>query len=118
MCAEPVSSLADLNGKKVRTSSRFGAMMQGMGDTAVSITSAEMYEAMQRGSTDCAVGPAAWLTSYNIKDFVKSVVSTPLGVYFGTMVLTMNADRWDGLDDAWKKAIIDNIPQMTADINW
>ncbi|MEC9435469.1 MAG: C4-dicarboxylate TRAP transporter substrate-binding protein [Pseudomonadota bacterium] len=118
MCAEPVSSLEELNGKKVRTSSRFGAMMQGMGATAVSITSAEMYEAMQRGSTDCAVGPAAWLTSYNIKDFVRSVVSTPLGVYFGTMVLTMNADRWEDLEPEYKKAIIDNIPQMTADINW
>lgn len=118
MCAEPVSTLDELAGKKVRTSSRFGAMMQGMGATAVSITSAEMYEAMQRGSTDCAVGPAAWLTSYNIKDFVRSVVSTPLGAYYGTMVLTMNADRWEDLEPAHKQAIIDNIPQMTADINW
>ncbi|MEC9435468.1 MAG: C4-dicarboxylate TRAP transporter substrate-binding protein [Pseudomonadota bacterium] len=118
MCTSKVTSLADLQGKKARATSRMGVLMNTLGATAVSVTSAEMYEAMQRGQADCSVGSAAWLTAYNIKDFVKSIVSDPLGAYIGSMVMNLNQDVWDDLEENEQAAIIDGLPDLIANIQW
>ena len=118
MCTSKVTSLDELAGKKARATSRMGVLMNTLGGTAVSITSAEMYEAMQRGQADCSVGSAAWLTAYNIKDFVKSIVSDPLGAYIGSMVMNMNQDVWDDLEPNERQAIIDGLPDLIANIQW
>lgn len=118
MCTTPVTTLDELKGKKVRATSRMGVLMEKMGATPVSITSAEMYEAMQRGQADCSVGAAAWLTGYNIKDFVETIVSDPLGAYIGSGLMNMNRDTWQDLSGAHRQAIIDEMPQLVADAMW
>ncbi|MGM0585121.1 MAG: C4-dicarboxylate TRAP transporter substrate-binding protein [Pseudomonadota bacterium] len=118
MCTSPVSTLDDLAGKKVRATSRMGVLMEKMGATPVSITSAEMYEAMQRGQADCSVGAAAWLTGYNIKDFVATVMADPLGAYIGSGLMNMNMDTWEELSVEHRQAIIDELPQLVADVMW
>jgi len=118
MCTSEVASLDQLAGKKVRAASRMGTLMQSMGGTPVSVTSAEMYEAMQRGTVDCSVGAAAWLTGYNIKDFVTHVVEDPLGAYIGAMIMDMNADVWADLSEEHRQAILDNLPKLVADTIW
>ena len=116
LCTSKVTTLDELAGKKVRATSRMGVLMQTMGAAPVSITSGEMYEAMQRGAADCSVGSAAWLTDYNIKDFVKSIVKDPLGAYIGAMTLDVNADVWSDLTEGQRAAMINEAPQMIADI--
>ncbi len=118
MCTSDASTLDALAGKKVRATSRMGTLMQSMGATPVSVTSAEMYEAMQRGTIDCSVGAAAWLTGYNIKDFVTQIVEDPLGAYIGAMVMNMNADVWADLSDDNRQAIMDNLPKLVGDTMW
>lgn len=118
MCTSDVRTLDDLAGKKVRATSRMGVLMQNMGATPVSITSAEMYEAMQRGQADCSVGAAAWLTGYNIKDFVKTIIQDPLGAYIGSGLMNMNAYTWEDLTEAQRQALIDELPELVADTTW
>ncbi len=116
MCTSKVTTLDELAGKKARATSRMGILMQTMGATPVSISSGEMYEALQRGAADCSVGSAAWLTDYNIKDFVKSIIKDPLGAYIGSLVLDVNADVWSDLSEDQRAAMINEAPQMVADI--
>lgn len=118
MCTHEVHDLDALNGLKVRTSSRNGALAEHWGAVPVSTTITEMYEAMQRGQADCAIGAYAFLTSYGLKDLVSSVVETPIGGIFSALVLYMTEDRWGDLSDEQQKVIIKNLPQLVADINF
>lgn len=118
MCTRPVATLADLQGLKIRATARTGVMSQALGATPVAVTTAEMYEALQRGQADCTVGTPAWLNAYKLKDVVKSIVDVPMGAYFGALVYDMNQDVWDGLSDAQRSAILKNLPKLSADINY
>ncbi|MGR3374723.1 C4-dicarboxylate TRAP transporter substrate-binding protein [Pseudooceanicola sp.] len=118
ICKEPIKTLADLQGRKIRATSGIGVAMQEIGAAPVSITTAEMYEAMQRGQIDCAVGATAWLDTYNLKDFAKGVWSNALGSYFGTMNWAINQDVWNELTEDQRQAFKDNMAQAVADIMW
>ncbi|WP_160382055.1 C4-dicarboxylate TRAP transporter substrate-binding protein [Pseudooceanicola pacificus] len=115
ICKEPINTLDELKGLKIRATSGMGRAMQSMGATAVSITTAEMYEAMQRGQVDCVAGAAAWLTTYNLKDFSRYIVEDSLGSYFGTMLFAVNLDVWGDLSDSQRAAIRSNISQSVVD---
>lgn len=118
MCMEEVHNLDQISGKKIRASTRNGSLSEFWGAVPVSITTAEMYEAMQRGQADCTIGAYAWLNSYGLKDLVKSIVETPIGGYYSALVLHMADDRWEGLSDENKAILLQQIPQLIADINY
>ena len=119
ICKEPIKGLADLQGRKIRATSGIGVAMLNIGASPVSITTAEMYEAMQRGQIDCAVGASAWLNSYNLKDFAKGIWENPLGSYFGTMNWAINLDVWnDDLTEEQRQAFKSEMAQNVADIMW
>jgi len=119
ICKNPIEGLEDLKGLKIRATSSVGRGMQEIGAAPVSITTAEMYEAMQRGQIECAAGSTAWLMTYNLKDFAKMAWSTSLGSYFGTMNFTVNKDVWDeDLTDEQRQIFKDNMAQAVADIMW
>jgi len=118
ICKDEVHTAEQLAGKKVRAVGGMGRAIQEMGGTAVSITTAEMYEAMQRGQMDCATGSAAWLDTYNLKDFSKSIVSDSLGSYFGIIGMAINLDVWNEFSDEHKQIMKANMAQLTADIGY
>jgi TRAP-type C4-dicarboxylate transport system substrate-binding protein len=105
MCNTPIERLADVEGLKVRAIGPFGIWVQALGGAPVSLTSAEIYEGMQRGQLDCTIGSAAWLQSYNLVDVVTDIVDLPMGTYHGGMVFDMNVDTWNALSDE-QQAII------------
>ena len=116
ICKDEVHTMDQLRGKKVRAVGGMGRAIQSLGATAVSITTAEMYEAMQRGQMDCATGSMAWLDTYNLKDFSKSAVSDSLGSYFGIMSWVMNKDVWEDIGEENQQIIKDNMARLVADI--
>ncbi|WP_160382054.1 C4-dicarboxylate TRAP transporter substrate-binding protein [Pseudooceanicola pacificus] len=118
ICKEPIKGLADLQGRKIRATSGVGRSMLAIGASPVSITTAEMYEAMQRGQIDCVVGATAWLNTYNLKDFAKGVWSNAVGSYFGTMNFAVNLDVWNDLTDEERAAFRDNMAHNVAEIMW
>jgi len=118
MCTEEVHTLDQVKNKKVRASSRNGALTEHWGGVPVSVTTAEMYEAMQRGQADCTIGAYAFLTSYGLKDLVTSIVETPIGGVFSAFVMQMTEDRWDDLSEEEKQVLLKNLPMLVADINF
>jgi TRAP-type C4-dicarboxylate transport system substrate-binding protein len=118
MCTEEVHTLEQVKNKKIRASTRNGALSEHWGAVPVSVTVAEMYEAMQRGQADCTIGAYAFLTSYGLKDLVKSIVETPIGGVFSAFVMQMTEDRWNDLSEAEQDVIIKNLPKLVADINF
>jgi len=118
MCTDEIHTLDQVKNKKIRASTRNGALSEHWGAVPVSVTVAEMYEAMQRGQADCTIGAYAFLTSYGLKDLVKSIVETPIGGVFSALVMQMTEDRWADLTDEEKQILLKNMPKLVADINF
>lgn len=118
MCTQEVHTMDQIKNKKIRASTRNGALSEHWGAVPVSVTVAEMYEAMQRGQADCTIGAYAFLTSYGLKDLVTSIVETPIGGVFSAFVMQMTEDRWSDLSDEEKQILLKNMPKLIADINF
>lgn len=112
MCKEPVTSVEGLKGRKVRTASVWGRIMAEIGMVPVNIPVTDIYEAMERGTLDCVLGPEGWLKAYNLWDSAKYVVDQPLGAWAGGHAMTINKDRWESLSPAGRDAILDHVPAM------
>src|SRR3546814_20659815 len=93
-----------------------GQLVAALGGTPVNITSAEFYEALQRGQADCTLGPLPWLKSYTLWDLVKYVSAEPFGTYHGTNFINMRTGTWKKLSKQEKAAIRDNLAQATPDM--
>ena len=113
-CTSPVTNLEDLKGKRFRATSAWAPMIQGLGGTPVSVPTSELFEGLQRGALDCSVGPVSHLASYSLFDLVTDVSATPIGAYFGSLVLNMRKEVWDGFSDADRSAILDETPKYVA----
>ncbi|MCB1741738.1 MAG: TRAP transporter substrate-binding protein [Gammaproteobacteria bacterium] len=65
-CTKPISSMADLKGRKVRVwSTTLGDFVEGNGGTSVTIAFAEVLPALQKGVADCGVTGA--MAAYQAK---------------------------------------------------
>lgn len=114
LCTAPgIADVKDVQGKKIRGTGSMGQLVAALGGTPVNITSAEIYEALQRGQADCTLGPAPWLKSYSLWDLAKVVTSSSVGTYHGTDFLNIRTDTWKKLSAKEKKAMTDAVPHAT-----
>jgi TRAP-type C4-dicarboxylate transport system substrate-binding protein len=112
MCKDPVTDLASLKGRKVRTAGVYGRLMAEFGMVPVSIPVTDTYEAMERGTIDCLVGVEGWLKAYNLWDSVRYVVDQPLGAWAGGHAMTISKDTWADLTPSQRDAILNHVSQM------
>lgn len=113
-CTSDVSSLADLEGKKIRATGAPTRWVTAMGAIATPMSAPEAVEALQRGVVDCVLGPMQWLKTYGYMDSVKSIIDYPMGVSRGHFTFVMNRDSWSKLSLENKKIMLDHIPAMMA----
>ena len=114
MCTDKIGRLSELENSKIRGAGRVGALAKALGGTPVSITTAEMYEGLQRGQVDCTIASADWLDSYNLKDVVQTIVDMPIGGYFGLQVMNLNKNRWEELSDSERTVVLKNMPKRDS----
>lgn len=75
MCTEPGSSTEDLSGRQIRVSGRGGAeMAESLGMTPVSLEYTELFEALQRNTTDCAMSSFLVGVAMGTLEFTPHVV--------------------------------------------
>lgn len=96
-CNGVVSSLADLEGKKVRGSGRMTTkLLEALGAEGVNIAFSEVPGSLQRGVIDCAVTGAGSGYSAGWWEVSDHLLTLPLGGW-DPVVIAMNKDRYDGL---------------------
>jgi len=117
MCRDPLNSLADMQGRRVRVTGAFATrMIAALGGVAGNLPPGEIGPALQRRQIDCATGNLAWLTTLGLLETVTTVVDYPLGSYHGLGLFVFNRDSLKKLPADQKAAVMDLIPTYLAAI--
>ena len=108
VCKEQVSSVADMNGKKVRTWGKdMPRMVEAAGGVPVTLGLAELYEGLSRGTVDCIPFSVDLMVSYKIYEVAKHFHDITL--WEGpTNAVWISSDIWNGLTDE-QRAIVQKV---------
>jgi TRAP-type C4-dicarboxylate transport system substrate-binding protein len=103
-CRQPVSSLADLKGRKIRT---FGASLNdfvtAIGAQPVSIGFPEVYSALERGVADCAVTGTGSGNAAKWYEVTSSIYNLSVG--WAVAAYYVNTAWWNKLDQPTRDLI-------------
>lgn len=121
ICKDPVRSIADLAGKKIRTGGTVQIrMVEKLGGVSVSVPATEMYTGLQRGSVDCALGDPSFLTtSFKLQEVAGAALNLTIGTHTSGGNY-FNAGFWKGLTPELRRTLLDQLGKSTAEleIDW
>jgi TRAP-type C4-dicarboxylate transport system substrate-binding protein len=108
-CNAEITSLADLEGLKVRASGRMTAQfLEALGAEGINVSFGEVPGALQNGVVDCAVTGAGSGYSAGWWEVSTHLLPIPLGGW-DSVVTAMNLDRWNSLSPEMQTLISDTI---------
>lgn len=114
-CNAPVRSLADIRGKKVRTSSRTQAeFVEALGGSSVTLAFAEVVPALQNKVVDCAITGS--MSGYSAKWYEVSTHLFALPVNWNQQIHAVSQKAWDRIDPKVRSFLQSNITTMVNDI--
>jgi len=110
-CNAPIKGLADIKGKKVRTSSRTQAeFVEALGGSSVTLAFGEVVPALQNKVVDCAITGS--LSGYSAKWYEVSTHLYTLPINWNQQIHAVNQKAWDKLDPKVKAFLQENINQL------
>lgn len=114
-CNTPIKGLADLKGKKVRTSSRTQAdFIEALGGSSVNMAFAEVVPALQTKVLDCAITGS--LSGFTAKWYEVSTHLLKLPINWNPILYAVNLQAWNKLDPKVRTFIQTNMRKMIDDI--
>ena len=114
-CNAPITGLADIKGKKVRTSSRTQAeFVEALGGTGVTMAFGEVVPALQNTVVDCAITGS--LSGYSAKWYEVSTHLYALPINWNQQIHAVNQKVWDKLAPATRSFLETHIKTMVDDI--
>lgn len=114
-CKGNFNGLKDLEGKKVRTSSRTQAeFVQAFGGNSVTIPFGEVVPALQNGVVDCAITGS--LSGYSAKWYEVSDHLYALPVNWNQQIIVANKAFWNKLDPKVQQFLESNVNNLVDDI--
>lgn len=109
-CADEITSMADLEGRKVIGQPTILPWVQTFNATQLDSPPPKRLEAMERGVADCTLISAEWLKGFSINEVTKTVVDVPTGAQFSISIATFNATTWEELSDEVQSAFLQEMP--------
>ncbi|MBY4678139.1 TRAP transporter substrate-binding protein [Marinobacterium arenosum] len=105
--AQPINSLADLNGKKIRLGGGVqGVIGERLHVTAVGAPAPKVYEMMQQGVIDGVFIPMGEQKTLRLNEVARNVVALPGGMYLGSFSIFINPDFLDSLSEKDRQAVM------------
>ena len=111
MAKDPVHTVADTKGKKLRVPGPTGNdVVTAMGATPVTMPVPDLPQALSTNGVDGALIPWEIIPALKLQDVTKYQIEGPDKTRFGTTTfqVSMNRDRWDGLPDDLKAVFDEN----------
>lgn len=115
-CREPVKTLAELKGKRVRATGGSAELMSMAGAVPIAATLPEAVNLLQRGGMDCQFGVNSWLKVFGYADFAKNLTDYPLGITGPAIGLMMNRDAWKKFTPEQKTIHMKYAAQISASL--
>ena len=116
LCRDPIKSLAELKGKRVRATGGNAEMLKQAGMVPVGATLVEAVGLLQRGGLDCQHGIYDWMRTFGYADSAKHVIDYPLGISGPALGFFMNRDTWKSFTPEQKKVHLKAAVWMSAKI--
>lgn len=96
---EPIESLRDLEGDRVRSFGLIGEAVGALGTDVVPLDTAELYEALQRGNIDSVAGPLIdSAVGMGLHEVVPHFTDAGIGLNL-SVAIVMSKKAWDNLSD-------------------
>lgn len=111
---EPISSLADFQGSKIRGFGPFGRWLDAMGASAVVIGATDIYENMSQGHIDGNIHTLETLDTLSLGEVANYALNQPIAVFTGNTMFNVSQMTWDGLSPEAKRAMVDGVALGTA----
>lgn len=110
-CRTELKSLADLKGRKVRTSGASQADFVGFfGGSGINMAFGEVQQALQNGVVDCAV--TGTLGGYKAKWFEGAKFLYPLPINWGAGMSAINLASWNKLDPKTQQTLTSEYARL------
>lgn len=114
-CNTPITGLADLKGKKVRTSGRsLAEFVTALGGTGVTMAFSEVVIALQKGVVDCAITGS--LSGYSAKWHEVSTHLYALPVGWAQVIHAVSLKAWKKIDPSVRNFLEQEITDLEARI--
>ncbi|MGB6007362.1 TRAP transporter substrate-binding protein [Castellaniella sp.] len=114
-CNSNIGKLADIEGKKVRISSRTQAdFVDAMGGSSVNMAFAEVVPALQTGVIDCAITGS--LSGFNAKWYEVSTHLLELPLNWNPIMYAVNDKAWSKLDPKVQAFVTTHFSAMLKDL--
>ena len=115
-CRDEVKNLADMKGRKVRSSGISQSDFLGaLGASGIPMSFGEVQQGLQKGVIDCAI--TGTLGGYSAKWYEGAKYLYTLPINFAAGILVVNIDAWNDLD-ADVRQIIEGQMQKHEDEMW
>lgn len=102
---QPGCTLDDLEGARVRSlGTDYPRMLEEVGASPVSLTTGEMYEALDRGTVDYVSIPMQHMLAYDLHE-VADYACGPIFIFGNGHTTTINLDVWESLSDDQQQLI-------------
>lgn len=118
ICNTPIESVADFNGKRIRTTGHLTSIATELGATPVNISLTEVYESLQRGLVDCTFGQFVWLDDYSLAEQAKYLLTPNAGVVPAQLWVGINKDTWNKLSAEDRQILFDATPAAVARVTF
>ncbi|MFC4353421.1 C4-dicarboxylate TRAP transporter substrate-binding protein [Fodinicurvata halophila] len=117
ICNTPISSVEDLEGKRIRTgSSSQIKWAEHVNAISVSVPATEIYTGLERGTIDCSTGDASFLTSsFQLQDVAKHTTLVSLGTHNSGGEF-FNGDFWQARTPEERRILLDNLARAEAEL--
>ena len=100
----PIRSLDDLKGKKIRAVGMESKIVEALGAASLTISGAEQYSALQRGTVDGTDYPWYTLEDYKFHEVVDYISTPPLHKP-GIVEIVLSQDAWNSLSSEQQQAV-------------
>jgi TRAP-type C4-dicarboxylate transport system substrate-binding protein len=114
-CSEPIATLEDLRGMKVRSfTASMSTLLEGLGATPVTLPFPEVYPALQRGVATCGITSANSANTGKWPEVTTHVL--PLAVSGAVQAHVVNAEWWDGLTAEEQEKLLGHFATLETNL--
>lgn len=114
-CNRPITSLADVAGRKVRTASPSQAdWIEALGGVPVSTPFAELVGQMRNGGMDCAITGSMSGNTIGLHEVTTHIHTTP--VTWGMAIFGANSAAWQALSEADRALLRQQMPLLESQV--